>query len=341
MKHEAAAVALTWIPSEAIGGLTRKPFDVGVTHYDPPPPDEIGPLGSGVEELRQGDRFRGANVLRAWVEADGNGKIVGAGYSGGGVIGSTTVRAPGLEHTFEAVALPDIQQPPEVVNGGTAVRFMQTCGGRTGLPAPRRVRRKPFVQWQAPLAWTTVALTIHADGTSKAELTGASRFPRHWVYDSDGKLIAKSGLVDFKDWYRKSFGRHSPWGDEDSPAFVTAIETALERTFSQQIMRGGAKPKVRKLKEGACLVHENDHGSDLFLLLDGVLRAEKDGERLEEYGPGALLGERAVLEGGRRTATLVAVTRCKVAVASASDMDHATLHELSGGHRHEENEQLI
>jgi CRP-like cAMP-binding protein len=102
-------------------------------------------------------------------------------------------------------------------------------------------------------------------------------------------------------------------------------------------MRGGAKPKVRKLKEGAQLVRENEVGDDLFLLLDGVLRAEKDGERLEEYGPGALLGERAALEGGRRTATLVAVTKCKVAVASARDMDHATLHELSGGHRHEEN----
>jgi hypothetical protein len=341
MKHEAAAVALTWIPSEAIGGLTRKPFDAGITHYDPPPPDHIGPLGSGVDELRKGDRFRGANVLRAWAEVDGTGVIVGAGYSGGGVIGSTTVRAPGLEHTFEAVALPDIQHPAQIAADGTSARFVQTCGGRTGLPAPRRVRRKPFVQWQAPLAWTTVALTINADGTSKCELTSASRFPRHWLYDSDGQLIAKSGLVDFKDWYRKSFGRHSPWGDEDSPAFVTAIETALERTFSQQIMRGGAKPKVRKLKEGATLVRESERGTELFLLLDGVLRAEKDGERLEEYGPGALLGERAALEGGMRTATLVAVTKCKVAVASAAEIDHAALVELSGGHRHEDNEQLI
>jgi CRP-like cAMP-binding protein len=118
---------------------------------------------------------------------------------------------------------------------------------------------------------------------------------------------------------------------------VTAVETALERAFSDKIMRGGAKPRIRKVKAGAALVRENEPGSDLFLLLDGVLRAEKDGERLEEYGPGALLGERAALEGGLRTATLVAVTRCKVAVASASEIDHAALVELSGGHRHEDN----
>jgi hypothetical protein len=337
MRHQASAAALTWIPSEAIGGLLRKSFDAGITHYDEPPPERLSPLVETVEELRRTDRFRAANLLSAWAEFGDDGTVVGSGYSGGGQLGSTTVRTPLLAHTFEAIALPDIQHDPEVVDDGRAVRFVQTCGGRTGLPAPRRVRRKPFVQWQAPTAWTTLALTIHADGTSTTELIGASRFPRHWVYDTTGELVAKSGLVDFKDWYRKSFGKHSPWGDEDSPALVTAVETALERAFSEKIMRGGAKPRIRKVKAGAALVRENEPGSDLFLLLDGVLRAEKDGERLEEYGPGALLGERAALEGGLRTATLVAVTRCKIAVASASEIDHAALVELSGGHRHEDN----
>lgn len=336
MRHETSAAALTWIPSEAINGLLRKTFDVGITHYDEPPPERLDPVVETVEKLRQADRFRAANVLQAWAEFDGDGMVVGSGYEGGGVLGSTTVRAPLLSHTFEAISLPDIQHEPEIVEGGRAVRFVQTCGGRTGLPAPRRVRRKPFIQWAAPTAWTTLALTIHADGTAKTELTGASRFPRHWVYDNSGALIAKSGLVDFRDWYRKSFGKHSPWGDEDSPALVTAVETALERAFSEKIMRGGAKPSIRKVKEGAALVRENEKGSDLFLLLDGVLRAEKDGERLEEYGPGALLGERAALEGGVRTATLVAVTKCKVAVASASEIDREALVELSGQHRHEE-----
>src|SRR4051794_18579515 len=44
MKHEAAAVALTWIPSEAIGGLLRGPFDAGITHYDQPPPERLDPI---------------------------------------------------------------------------------------------------------------------------------------------------------------------------------------------------------------------------------------------------------------------------------------------------------
>ena len=112
------------------------------------------------------------------------------------------------------------------------MRFVQTVGGRTALPAPRRVNHPPFVQFQAPTVWTTLALTIHADGRHEFELVGASPFPRHWVYDDDGKLAAKAGLADFKDWWRHSFGKHTPWGDEDSPALVTAVETALERELA-------------------------------------------------------------------------------------------------------------
>ncbi len=120
------------------------------------------------------------------------------------------------------------------------------------------------------------------------------------MYDDELRLSHKSGLADFKDWYRKSFGRHTPWGDTDSKALVTAVETALERTLSAQIMQGGAKPKIRKVKAGDALVRQGERGSEVFLLLDGVLRVEENGVRLAEYGPGALLGERAALEEGLR-----------------------------------------
>src|SRR5205823_14666615 len=146
----------------------------------------------------------------------------------------------------------------------------------------------------------------------------------------------KSGLADFRDWYRKSFGRHSPWGDEDSPALVTAVETALERSLSVQLMHGGAKPSIRSLKAGDVLVRQGAPGTNVYLVLDGVVRVERDGERLAEYGPGAMLGERAVLEGGTRTSTLVAVTRCRVASVPAVQLDLSDLAELATGHRREE-----
>jgi hypothetical protein len=329
MRHESSITSLSWIPSEAIEGSTRLAFDAGLAHYDDPPPEVL----RDVQALCAEDRFRFANILRAWIEVDGAGKIVDCGYDGGGLMGSTSVKVGPLTRTFEAIGLPDIAHEPE--RGEGWIKFVQTAGGRTGVPAPRRVRRRPFVQWQAPLVWTTLSLTIRADGRAKAALTGASRFPRHWVYDARGQLSHKSGLADFKDWYRYSFGRHTPWGDTDSQALVTAVETALERRLSAQVMRGGAKPAIRKLKAGATLVEQGEAGSEVFLLLDGVLRVEHDGERLAEYGPGALLGERAHLEDGGRTSTLVAVTPCRVAAVEAAQLDRGELQELSHGHRRE------
>lgn len=329
MRFESSVTAISWIPSEAIEGLaTKLPFEMGVAHYDAPLPDVITDL----EELRQADAFRFANDLRAWVEVQ-DGRIVDHGQTGQGHIGATTLKLGSRQASFAAVPFPDLH--PDPVVGPTSVRFVQTAGGRTGVPAPRRVRRKPFVQISAPTAWSTLALTIHADGSSEYEVLGASTFPRHWVYDHDGKLVAKTGTVDFKTWYRRAFGRHSPWGDEESPALVTEVESALERQLSTSLMAGG-KPKIRKVKEGAALVEQGAEGAELFLLLDGVLRVEVDGERVAEIGPGALLGERALLEGGRRTSTLRAVTPCKVAVAAAEALDRDALSEVSRGHRRED-----
>jgi len=329
MRFESSVTSISWIPSEAIAGMaTKMPFEAGIAHYDAPPADVIDDLD---EWQRQG-KFRFANRLQAWVEVEG-GRIVGHGQSGGGLICSTLLSFGKRQAAFEAVALSDLHPEPTV--SGDEVTFFQTAGGRTGVPAPRRVRRAPFVQFAAPLAWTSLSLTMRADGTSSFALTGASTFPRHWVYDRDGKLALKSGMIDFGNWYRRAFGKHSPWGDSDTEAFTTEVETALERQLSRSLMQGGSKPKVKNVKAGAVITEQGAEENDLFLVLDGVVRIEVDGERVAEYGPGSMHGERAVLEGGRRTSTVRAVTACKLAVADADSVDRGALTELSAGHRRE------
>ena len=57
MRHQSCVTSLSWIPSEAVTGGTRLAFDAGFTHYDDPPPDELGVIG----ELQAADRFRFAN----------------------------------------------------------------------------------------------------------------------------------------------------------------------------------------------------------------------------------------------------------------------------------------
>jgi hypothetical protein len=309
--------------------MTKMPFEMGMAHYDQAPPDVIEDL----EALRVADRFRFANELRAWIDVE-DGKIVDHGYSGKGHIGSTTIGFGPGKMTMAGVSLPDRQQDAEVT--AESVRFVQTAGGRTGVPAPRRVKYPPFIQVAAPLAWTTLELVIHADGRIEHQCTGASPFPRHWIYDQDGKLSGKTGVIDFKEWYTKAFGGHSPWGEEDSPALVTAVETALERELSSHIMKLNTTPKITKVDKGKTLVEEGDPGAELYLLLDGVLAVEVKGEKLVDLGPGVILGERALLEGGKRTATLRAETPCKVAVVSGDQVSPDLLAELAGGHHREE-----
>jgi len=328
MRIESSVTSVSWIPSEAITGMARVPFEAGFTHYDDPPPDVIEDL----EALRAADRFRFANELRAWIGVE-DGKIVDFGHAGRGHLGVTRVRVGRRAIYFTAFRLPDLQPEPEVGDGW--VRFVQTTGGRTGLPAPRRVAHPPYVQYDSPLVWTTLALTIHADGRREHEVVGASPFPRSWIYDHEGRVVAKTGLLNFKHWYRRAFGTHTPWGDTDSPALVTEVETALERDLSLTIMRGGAKPVVKKLAKGKTLMEQGHPGDSLFLLLDGVVTVEVDGEPLAELGPGAVLGERALLEGGVRTATLRTATTCKVAIAAGDQLDRSALAELSTSHRRE------
>lgn len=330
-RHESSVLSISWLPSQAVRGLPKIPFGLGITHYDDPPPDVVASVDD-LEALRRAGRFRFANDLRAWIEVEDH-HIVGHGQSGGGHMGLTRVSL-GPTIALQSVTLPDIRHGPEIGNGW--VRFTQTSGGRAPIPAPRTVARKPFVQLTSPLVWTTISLTLHADGSEEHALIGASSVPRHWVYDGAGRLSVKSGLVDFKDWYHHAFGKHSPWGDEDSPAVVTQVETALERALSLTVMRAGAKPKIRRIDPGATLVEQGEPGDELYLLLDGVLSVEVDGDSLVELGPGAVLGERAVLQGGRRTATLRAVTPCSVAVAAADAVDRSALEELSLGHHRED-----
>ena len=333
MRIEQTVTTLSWIPSEAVSGVNKVVFESGFTHYDQPPPDVLYDL----DEMSRDDRFRFANRLHVWIDVV-DGAIRDAGYLDGSVMGATTVRLGKLDLArFAAIEFPELRAEPEM--GETSARFVQTFGGHVALPAPRRVNHPPFVKFEAPTVWTTLALTLHADGRAEHELIGASVFPRHWVYDNGGRLVAKAGLADFKEWWRTSFGKHSPWGDSDSPALVTAVETALERELATHIMRRGEKPKIRKLKEGHVLVEQGQLGTELYLLLDGVLAVDVDGESLGELGPGAIVGERAIIEGGRRTASLRAITKARVAVARADQIDAAALAAVSEGHRREESRE--
>src|SRR6201987_1966406 len=89
MRIEGSVTAISWIPSEAVEGMPKLPFELGVGHYDDPPPDRLEPGALG--RLRDADGFREANELSAGMEGE-DGKIVRHAYEGGALVGSTTFR---------------------------------------------------------------------------------------------------------------------------------------------------------------------------------------------------------------------------------------------------------
>ena len=320
MRIESSVTAVSWVPAGSVEGGQRLAFHVGAAQYDDPPPDHLDDLPS----LLDGGRVRLANQLWGFVEVS-DGRIVASGQSGQGHVGSAREAADAAQVGFAAVPLPDLRPDPEAGDGW--VRFGQTAGGLLSLGMPDRTGPAGSPRLAAPAAWTTLALTIHADGTSSQALTGASPFPRHWVYDHDGRLIATSGVVDFTSWQADAWDPFTPWGGRDAPVRVSAVETALERELSRVVL--DSAPHWTRLRKGATLVAQGDPGHELYLLFDGLLAVEIDGVTVAELGPGAVVGEVALLDGGRRTATLRAVTSCRVAAVPGHRIDRDALAELA------------
>ena len=178
MRYESSITSLSWIPSEAVTGSTQ------------------GGLRRGIEPLRRpaarrnsttsrpsgtADRFRFANMLRAWIEVGRlrcghRRRLQRRGHDGR----HHRPRWAACGTASRRSSCPKSSGRRSTATAGCGSSRPSAAG--PALPTPRRVQHRPFVQWQAPLVWTTLTLTLHADGTAELAMTGASPFPRHWVY---------------------------------------------------------------------------------------------------------------------------------------------------------------
>ena len=218
------------------------------------------------------------------------------------------------------------------------VRFTQTAGGRTGFPAPRAVRRPPFVQYFVADRLVDVgAHPLRRRPQREPPRRGLDVPSPLGVRRPTGLLVAKSGLVDYKDWAGNAFGKHTPWGDEDSPAFVSAVETALERQLSAVMMHGAAKPEIRKLKAGR---DADGAGCARRRAVPAARRGARGRGRRERSGGGG--SGRRCSASGRCSRVARGRPGCVPAPPVASrpmpfdSVDRDLLVALSGGHRREE-----
>jgi CRP/FNR family transcriptional regulator, cyclic AMP receptor protein len=74
-----------------------------------------------------------------------------------------------------------------------------------------------------------------------------------------------------------------------------------------------------EVPEGEELLKEGKLAHEFFVIEDGTVEIRHDGERIAELGAGDFFGEIALLEGGTRTATVVATTPLRLIVMSAHE----------------------
>jgi hypothetical protein len=310
MRFQANASSLTWIPPEAVEGIFKLPFNLGISHYDAPPPDEV----RDVDALVEADLVRFANDLTGWVDVAGN-RIRGYGSDSRSHFGRTRLRVGPFGAAFAAVPLPDLHAPPEVHSD--YVRFTQTSGGHTGVAVPRRIRHPPFWRLSAPIAWTTISLTIRVDGTSAVSIESASPFPRHYLYDSHGMLLQKTGLIRYNTWIAESQESDTPWGGVSDMAVLVDVNSREERSVANVALMGHGYVQ-HKLAAGALLRDSPISDSQLYLLLDGILVIELDEQPVSEVGPGAIFDPVLRTSLSKQHAGVRARTSCRLAAIERS-----------------------
>lgn len=94
------------------------------------------------------------------------------------------------------------------------------------------------------------------------------------------------------------------------------------------------------LDEGAALMHEGDDGDACYVVASGSLNVRRRSRKVAGLGPGDVVGEMALLDGGPRAATVTADERCVLlaldrptfmaALERAPDVAIALLAVLSG-----------
>src|SRR5215467_12615478 len=311
MQIARTATSISWIPSDSIPGLLKLPMEKGIMHYDPPPPLTVTDL----EPMRRRGEFRFANILRAWIHVE-DGKIRDCGYAGGVTMGLTPITAGPLRVLLPTKPNPVIRHEPQILRD--AVTFVQTAGGRPGFSFLKPSRRWPFLVTRPFTIWTTIELTIRADGSTSQRLAG------------------KAALTRAKLWLSTVFGTHTPWGGQDQVPVVAPPETELERALAEQVMQGGQRPAVRNIRAGEFLFRQAEEGTSIVVILDGNFEVRVDGKVVGQAGPGTVVGERASLEGGHRTADLRALTDARVAEAAPGAVSAEQLSELAQGHHRED-----
>ena len=87
----------------------------------------------------------------------------------------------------------------------------------------------------------------------------------------------------------------------------------------KEIIEIGSITDIVDVPAGYVLMREGSPGSEFFVIIEGTVEVTQGDKVLNELGPGAYLGEIALIDHGRRTATVTTTTPAKLLVLGTTE----------------------
>jgi hypothetical protein len=171
-------------------------------------------------------------------------------------------------------------------------------------------------------------LTLHSDGTSESEIADASVFPRHFLYDSTGRLTQKTALISYKNWLHRSEHQQSPWAGVRQAVPTAGIKAEAERSLADSILVS-ARYDQYHMPAGAMMGSVSLRDDQVAVLLDGLLVVLIDDEPAVELGPGAILDPSKRSPESKQHAKIRAQTVTRLGVLSRDQIDSDALLDVA------------
>jgi CRP-like cAMP-binding protein len=102
---------------------------------------------------------------------------------------------------------------------------------------------------------------------------------------------------------------------------ITRLEevSLFDGCTRRQLKRVAKIAEVIEVPAGSMLARKGDTGNEFFVILDGTARVELSAKRQVRLGPGEHFGEMSLLDGGPRSATVIADTPLRLLVIKRRD----------------------
>ena len=91
---------------------------------------------------------------------------------------------------------------------------------------------------------------------------------------------------------------------KNTPLFAEVPDEALAKvaTFAS----------LESVAEGKTIIREGGYANDFYIIEDGTVKVEREGDHLADLGPGDVFGEQGLLEKQERSASVIATSRLRL-----------------------------